>query len=167
MKDLQAKHKEWTEKNFSERAPKTSHRSLDTVSRVASVVGRMAHHALKAHQGIRGSVDYHEASYEYASDALVNYLDFEGHVSFGAPAKHPHLDTQTLVGVIEEVGELAGAHREGRHEDQIDAVGDIVLYLMDFCNKVGIDFEDAVRQTAAKVHARDWNANSVNGEVPE
>lgn len=169
MKNLQQKHKEWCEKNFGGREPKTSWRSLELVLPITDLVGRLAHHALKAHQGIRGTRDDHEYKFQFiaAKIADIAYAMEEEGVFFGYPSTKTHLDTQCLLGVVEEVGELVSAHNEGRYEECTDAVADIVLYLLDYCNHVGIDFEDAVRTTAEKVHKRDWVKNPVNGEVGE
>lgn len=72
-----------------------------------------------------------------------------------------------LLGLAEEVGELAHAHL--KHEQSIrgyddaqymaeavDAIGDIVIYLASYCNRNGIDLEQAVRQTWEEVSVRDW-----------
>jgi hypothetical protein len=58
---------------------------------------------------------------------------------------------QTLLGVVEEVGELSHAHlkaaqgirgtREQHHVAKIDAVADIVIFLADYCTAEGIDLE--------------------------
>lgn len=70
-----------------------------------------------------------------------------------------------LVGLVEEVGELAHAHlKEGQqirmnehHEVKaMDAVGDIVIYLMDYCNMRGWDFQSIVEQVWEEVEERSW-----------
>jgi len=83
------------------------------------------------------------------------------------PAWHP------LLGLVEEVGELSHAHlkseqgiRGNKDEHRlakIDAVGDIVIYLADYCNQIGIDFEASVDETWRKVSKRDWKADKVAG----
>jgi NTP pyrophosphatase (non-canonical NTP hydrolase) len=80
---------------------------------------------------------------------------------------------QPLLGVQEEAGELCHAFlkreqqirgdREKHNHDMRDAVGDIVIYLLDFCSREGIDFEQAVRDTWATVQRRDWKANPATG----
>ena len=85
-----------------------------------------------------------------------------------------HPAYQPLLGVGEEVGELNHAYLkaiqgirgtpEQHHADMIDAVGDIVIYLCDFCNCMDIDLEGAVAETWAKVKKRDWKKNPESGE---
>jgi NTP pyrophosphatase (non-canonical NTP hydrolase) len=78
-----------------------------------------------------------------------------------------------LMGVVEEIGELAHAHlkeREGirgtseqHHAEKIDAIGDTVIFLAHYCALSGIDFEQAVNDTWAKVCKRDWTKDKDNG----
>lgn len=87
------------------------------------------------------------------------------------PTYHP------LLGVSEEVGELCHAHlkREqgirGTEAELIaqakDAVGDIVIFLADYCNLNGIDLQEAVEMSWREVSKRDWVVNKVNGTVKD
>ena len=71
-----------------------------------------------------------------------------------------------LLGVSEEVGELCHAHlkqeqgiRGTATELEVkakDAVGDIVIYLISYCDKRGWDFEAIISETWRKVSKRDW-----------
>lgn len=87
------------------------------------------------------------------------------------PDQKPH---QSLLGLIEEVGELSHAHLKTEqgirvNEDHLaakaDAVGDIVIYLAGYCNHNGLNLEECVAETWEKVKMRDWNKNKNNGEV--
>ena len=79
-----------------------------------------------------------------------------------------------LLGLVEEVGELAHAHlkasqsiRGTPQEHQaaaIDAIGDIVIYLASYCNTNGYDLEEAVVHTWYKVKQRDWQTYPLDGE---
>jgi NTP pyrophosphatase (non-canonical NTP hydrolase) len=92
------------------------------------------------------------------------------HRNFGPrPSWHP------LLGVQEEVGELSHAYlkreqgirgtREEHEADMCDAVGDIMVFLIDFCNQEGIDLRDALAVTWEKVSKRDWRAERLaNGK---
>ena len=81
-----------------------------------------------------------------------------------------------LMGIVEEVGELHHAllkQRQGIRGEYIehllevrDAVGDITLYLMDFCNVYGIDYDEAVMTTWEKVKGRDWKSYPQTGRPP-
>jgi NTP pyrophosphatase (non-canonical NTP hydrolase) len=78
-----------------------------------------------------------------------------------------------LLGVMEELGELAHAHlkkaqgirtAENHDENAKDAVADIVIFLADYCNATGIDLESVVSETWAAVKKRDWKANPESGD---
>lgn len=173
MRDLQKKHKEWCEKNFGGREPKTDGGEVIRFMLLIEHLGDIARNILKKDQGIRPDRLMHPIKWK-SKWARIIALAKNVETQFykdEKPSKDRSSALWPLLGIQEELGELVGVHNNehkiihGLKEDQIDAVGDIVLYLLDYCNKAGIDFEDAVRQTAEKVHARDWNANSVNGEV--
>lgn len=82
--------------------------------------------------------------------------------------------THPLLGVVEEVGELAHAHlkREqgirGTPEEhdaaKVDAIGDILVYLADYCERNGISLGFALIDTWEKVRKRDWSKNKETGE---
>lgn len=73
----------------------------------------------------------------------------------------------------EELGELSHAYlksfqnirgTKAEHEAEIqDAVGDIIIYLLDFCNKAEIDLEGAINETWKLVKKRDWQRYPKNG----
>lgn len=80
---------------------------------------------------------------------------------------------RNLLGVSEEVGELAHAHLKGEQgirltpeevrAKKIDAVGDIVIFLANYCTSSGIDFQKAVEITWAEARKRVWNAKKEAG----
>jgi len=45
---------------------------------------------------------------------------------------------QPLLGICEELGELVGSIN---HEEQRDAIGDVVIFAIDYCNAMGWDVE--------------------------
>jgi NTP pyrophosphatase (non-canonical NTP hydrolase) len=89
--------------------------------------------------------------------------------NFG-PANYPE---RSLLGVVEEVGELAHAVLKGlqgirgsQQEHQLaakDAVGDVVIYLADFCTRSGFDFGECVQEAWDEVKARDWTKHRRDG----
>lgn len=93
-------------------------------------------------------------------------VEHRGWLEHNFPIQDP---IEPLLGLGEELGELMHAHLKGmqgiRHtpeeiEDmKFDAVGDIFIYLMSYCNASGIDLEDAVLTTWRKVSQRDWQAD--------
>ena len=80
-----------------------------------------------------------------------------------------------LLGVMEELGELAHAHlkraqgirtTEDHDAKARDAVGDIVVYLADYCSATGIDLERTVAEVWAEVKRRDWKADPAHAKAP-
>jgi NTP pyrophosphatase (non-canonical NTP hydrolase) len=81
---------------------------------------------------------------------------------------------EPLLGLVEEVGELSHAHLKFEQgirgmDDmnvmlaKIDAVGDIFIYLMSYCNANYIDLEVAIEDTWTRVKNRDWQADPEKG----
>ena len=80
-----------------------------------------------------------------------------------------------LLGVQEEVGELSHSFLkraqgirgtdEQHYIDMVDAVGDIMVYLSDFCSRSDIDFQEALEKTWGTVKKRDWQKNKKDGSV--
>jgi NTP pyrophosphatase (non-canonical NTP hydrolase) len=78
----------------------------------------------------------------------------------------------SLIGVMEELGELAHAHLKQRqgirvNEDHIakarDAIGDILIYMLDYCNRRNFDMQLILEETWAEVKQRDWTIHKENG----
>lgn len=78
-----------------------------------------------------------------------------------------------LLGCSEELGELCHAHLKaeqgirGTPEElkaaKLDAVGDLSIYLMDYCNKEGINYHEVVAKVWDEVQQRDWQKNKNTG----
>lgn len=91
-------------------------------------------------------------------------------LSHNFPQQRQH---QPLLGIVEELGELAHVHlkseqgiREGA-EDTFDltrdALGDIFVYMLSYANSNHVDLEDAIVETWTRVKKRDWIADPVGG----
>lgn len=52
----------------------------------------------------------------------------------------------TFMWLMEEVGELAAALRDGSHEDRMEEFADVLAWLTTIANVVGVDLGEAVRQ---------------------
>lgn len=104
----------------------------------------------------------------------------------------PHdSSAEKVLGIVEEMGELTESFMRLNHlvmagarlshlslkkkqgirytEDELrllifDAVGDIMIYLADFCSKEGISMEAAFERTAKEVLERDWAANPLEAD---
>lgn len=80
---------------------------------------------------------------------------------------------QPLLGALEELGELAHAHlkaeqgirgsKEDHENAKVDAVGDTVIYLCQYCMLNGFTLSHALEVAWAEVRKRDWKADSVRG----
>lgn len=85
----------------------------------------------------------------------------------GGQAHHP------LLGVSEEVGELCHAHlkmEQGIRGDkkelrakQADAVGDIIIYLLDYCSRNNLCAQTCLATAWEHVRDRNWNKNKKDG----
>ena len=86
----------------------------------------------------------------------------------------PHQqEHDALLGLIEEVGELAHAHLKAQQGirgtlDELqaearDAIGDIVIYLASYCNTNHYNLSGCVREAWEEVQKRDWKANPHDG----
>jgi len=86
---------------------------------------------------------------------------------------------EPLLGIAEETGELAHAHlkvvqgiRKGEdlEEKREDAVGDLLVYLCNYCNQNSLDLVDCFYKAWSEVAKRDWIKypnKGVANNVPE
>lgn len=85
---------------------------------------------------------------------------------------------EQFAGIVEEVGELAHAllkmsqgirgSKDELEDKERDAIGDIAIYLMNYCNTRGFDFEKILYTVWEEmVSQRDWRKNSRDGEVKD
>jgi NTP pyrophosphatase (non-canonical NTP hydrolase) len=82
-----------------------------------------------------------------------------------------------LLGVVEEVGELSHAHLKQTQgirgstlqhtHDAMDAVGDAIIYLADYCALRGFNLHSIVEETWSEVKQRNWQANKETGDAEE
>lgn len=104
----------------------------------------------------------------------VNMEQIEHEVHAWAVKNFPNAQPyQPLLGALEELGELSHAHLKmeqgirGSFRDhqlkKIDAVGDIVIYLIHYCLLNGIAFSTTLENTWNYVKERNWVVNKENG----
>lgn len=73
-----------------------------------------------------------------------------------------------FLGIVEEVGEISHAilkFKQGireydankMHSEVRDGIGDLFIYMCDFCSRMGYDFQEIVEITWDQVKQRDWN----------
>lgn len=80
-----------------------------------------------------------------------------------------------LLGMVEELGELAHAFLKceqgirGTPAEHTaakkDAVGDMLIFLMDFCTQNGWKVSDVLNETWEGVKTRDWTKNKTDGKT--
>jgi NTP pyrophosphatase (non-canonical NTP hydrolase) len=80
-----------------------------------------------------------------------------------------------LLGIVEEVGELAHAHlktdqgiREGASGvetvlQKADALGDIFIYMLSYCNSNHLDLSVCIEDAWREVKKRDWRRYPTDG----
>ncbi len=91
--------------------------------------------------------------------------------NFGQPGERKPY--QPLLGVVEEVGELCHAHLKAEQSIRgslvehaaagQDAVGDVMIYLCDYCTQQGWGIADILEDTWRKVSKRDWRKHPGDG----
>jgi NTP pyrophosphatase (non-canonical NTP hydrolase) len=91
------------------------------------------------------------------------------------PRQKPH---DALLGIVEEVGERTHAHlkfeqgirsidEENYHRQAGDALGDLFIYMMSYCNTNSLDLEKIIEHTWAEVRERDWKRWPDTGGKPK
>jgi NTP pyrophosphatase (non-canonical NTP hydrolase) len=79
-----------------------------------------------------------------------------------------------LLGCMEELGELSHAHLKGeqgiRHTPEEilhlkkDAIGDIVVFLLNYCDSQNIDILECLQIVWDTLKQRDWKNSTLSGE---
>lgn len=104
-------------------------------------------------------------------DLQKQHREWSAH-NFGHIPKDPK---HPILGMTEELGELCHAHlkmeqgirgTKAEHMEKIkDAAADLVVFLCDYCNHMGIDLEGMITQTWEEVRQRDWIKFPKNGRT--
>lgn len=70
---------------------------------------------------------------------------------------------EQLIGIVEELGELAHARLKARQQIRAidmyaeqDAIGDMLIYLFNYCSEMGYSVEHIINETWKTVSLRDW-----------
>lgn len=80
-----------------------------------------------------------------------------------------------LLGVMEELGELVHCILKTRQKIRLDenhtengkdAVGDLMIYLVDFCSRIGWSLEECIEKAWDEVKDRDWVKYPNSGGKP-
>lgn len=107
----------------------------------------------------------------------MNLTEFQALVSDWSRKNFgPHHSTgyRNLLGLSEEVGELCHAHLKGeqniRHtpEEVIflkkDAIGDVLIFLCNYCDSQGFSIEDCAESAWAEIQNRNYQHKREGGE---
>lgn len=115
--------------------------------------------------GDKLSLNLRELQEKHCDWSDENFGDVTGHFDRGV--------LHCALGAAEEIGELCHGVLKAEqgirgsvddHRDGVrDAIGDIVLYLIDLCGKLGLDFEAVLQDVSEEVHGRNWNENKKDG----
>ena len=81
---------------------------------------------------------------------------------------------EPLLGIQEEIGELShawlkrkqgirGTYKE-HTEEMSDAIGDLLIYIADFCNKNFLSMQESLDTTWDEVSKRDWRSDPISGK---
>ena len=91
---------------------------------------------------------------------------------YNFPGQSPQ---ESFEGMVEELGELAHArlkNRQGIRKGNIDwvnkekdALGDMFIYWLDYCNRSGYDAEQIIKDTWDEIKDRDWREYPKNGRT--
>ena len=87
--------------------------------------------------------------------------------------KHYGSGYRYLLGCSEELGELCHAHLKGeqniRHTPEEvlnlkkDAIGDLINYLLAYCDSQDIDIVECIELAWSEIKDRDWKNNKLDG----
>lgn len=99
--------------------------------------------------------------------------------NFGRPklisrAEHDFIHTNDpLLGMMEELGELCRSVLKSKQKIRIgedhlakekDAIGDLMIFLLDYCNRRGFSASEILKITWEEVSKRDWVNDPVEGK---
>jgi NTP pyrophosphatase (non-canonical NTP hydrolase) len=171
IKDVQKKHKQWSERNFGSRQCKTDYFVKLKLIKAMASFGVISRSVLKTDQGIRGAAaallsDATNATLELIKHVveIPNLLNMYGQLDFVASQQKQH-QANCVLGAVEEIGELCDAFWNDDDAAIKDAIADAHIFLTHLCTLRGYDHQSIIIETAERVLARDWNANSDNGEA--
>ena len=97
---------------------------------------------------------------------MLTLRDLQAEHAVWAQQNYPdETELGAFLGLVEELGELARAEGKVRqkfrgisagaaHDQRIDGIGDLVIYLAGYCTRNGIDLQDAVEMTWDQVKQR-------------
>jgi NTP pyrophosphatase (non-canonical NTP hydrolase) len=158
LRQTQKDHNEWVKHNFGTRPSHVEDQYIVRTLEVIRATGDAASLVLKADQNIKKAING-LSMIPMARDVMAEKMRLVsqiGPVETMQPMTAARSAAQAIIGAQEELGELAEAYQNNNRAACVDAVADICIYLLHFCNVAGIDFEHAIQSTISEVHMRDW-----------
>jgi NTP pyrophosphatase (non-canonical NTP hydrolase) len=167
LRQTQKDHNEWVKHNFGTRPSHVEDQYIVRTLEVIRATGDAASLVLKADQNIKRAITG-LSMIPMARDVMAEKMKLLaqiGPVETMQPMTAARSAAQAIIGAQEELGELAEAYQNNNRAACVDAVADICIYLLHFCNVAGIDFEHAIQSTISEVHMRDWVRFPKNGRT--
>jgi len=168
-RDIQHDIGKWARYNFG--VTENAHFEKEQLAKMLVLIqlmGEAAHSLLKSTQGIRGNNTEHMRAWNDAmqfigqvSTALMSDSEIT-QVLYQIPE---NFKVAPLLGVVEETGEMVTAVMDmNRPADVEDAIGDLMVFLLNLCDVSGYDGDSALKGVWNKVRQRDWKKNKENGK---
>jgi NTP pyrophosphatase (non-canonical NTP hydrolase) len=120
-----------------------------------------------------GKFTYEDLAKKYSVDRSLIGLVVRNKIWVHEAVVRNFVVPTSLHAAVAALGKLAHAHLKeeqgirgttAKHEeDAKDAVADTVIYLIDYCNLRGWDFEALLMETWSRVSQRDWKKNPTTG----
>lgn len=159
LREIQREVRDWTKANFD-----TSieyHPLLGLVEEV----GELAHAVLKSEQGIRGTIEEHEAAAQDAiGDATIYLLDLANRQKRKIVEPSYEDGDDAIIDVFYLVANVGFAAEAFTDDEDID-LDSIAQSLSNVCSSYGWDYLEIVNTTWDKVKQRNWVKDPDNGGV--
>lgn len=129
------------------------------------LVGKMAHAVLKKAQNIRNNENHKQTYYDarMALWELMRESNPEDAIDTFENVVNSGVRIAQFVGMIEELGETAHEINRNDRVKLVDGLGDLQVYLANFCSFNGYSAHDAFVETWREVRKRDWKKNPTTG----
>lgn len=179
LETLQAEQAEWSARNFGpheawqpllgmiEEVGELAHAHLATdnllpraalyAAHLAVYCGKIAHHVLKAHQGIRGAASEHG---EGALDGAARlHMVLWGEVEASGKAD----EIRRRIAEIRNTDGDGPVLKRQTMAEREDALADVTVYAADYATSSGFNYGKTVAYVWAKVKQRDWAKDKALG----
>lgn len=169
LRKIQEEQKPWVKHNFPGR------KDYEPLIGIIEELGELSHAHLKEIQGIRTNENHIENARDAVADIVIYIADYcsgRGYDLQGIYKKASIVSRSTIeeLGdatgyqiifyISSSVGKLARHYLMNSQESEKNEIGNILLFLIDYCIIRDFSFEHAVQETWDKVKQRDWKKDS-------